>query len=157
MPVRLLMAGLLLVSLLVACGAEPTTQTSSTAAVPAAVTPSAIDAITGDGELLVRVTYRERIALLPGTTVVVELQDVSKADAPAVILASETLVTTDQQVPIPFKLRYTADDILPDHTYVVMARIVEQGKLLFITTESMPVLTNGAPMASIEVTLTKIQ
>lgn len=89
------------------------------------------------------VTYKERVALSPQSELLVQLADVSKADAPAEILGEFKLTTTNQQVPIPFSIAYNPMDIRPGNTYVIQARIVDRnGKLIFITTQSYPVITN---------------
>ena len=62
------------------------------------------------------ITYRERIALTPDMTVVVELRDVSLADAAAPLIASQT-IRGPGQVPIRFRLPYDRDDISPRNTY----------------------------------------
>src|SRR3546814_14991803 len=49
-------------------------------------------------------TYRERIALPPGSVAEVTLQDVSRADAPSTILARHTIPLVGRQVPVPFHL-----------------------------------------------------
>ena len=49
------------------------------------------------------VTYRERIALTPGASLVVELRDVSLADAAAPLIARQTIANPGQ-VPINFKV-----------------------------------------------------
>ena len=51
------------------------------------------------------VTYRERLALTPGATLVVELRDVSYADAAAPLIARQT-ITGPGQVPITFEVGY---------------------------------------------------
>ncbi len=48
------------------------------------------------------VTYLQRIALLPDAVIDVQLQDVSKADVAANVIASQTNTTTGENVPIPF-------------------------------------------------------
>src|SRR3546814_3847762 len=50
-------------------------------------------------------TYRERIALPPGSVAEVTLQDVSRADAPSTILARQTIPLEGRQVPVPFGLK----------------------------------------------------
>lgn len=90
------------------------------------------------------VFYRERIALPPGATVTVQLVDMSIADAPATVLAKETITPTTQ-VPIPFTLSYDPKLILKTHTYAVQARIEVEGKLRFISTTANGVITNGRP------------
>jgi len=91
------------------------------------------------------VTYRERMALSPTAVVQVTLQDISRQDAPATLLAREIIVTAGRQVPIPFTLAYEADTIDSRFTYAVAARITDQGKLLFINDTVHPVITREAP------------
>ncbi|MEY3298628.1 MAG: hypothetical protein RLZZ597_1888 [Cyanobacteriota bacterium] len=91
------------------------------------------------------VTHRSRIALAPNTVIEVQLVDVSRADAPAIILASQTLVTGGRQVPIPFDLVYNPDQIDPRMTYAVQARVTVDGELQFISTRRHGVITQGQP------------
>lgn len=79
------------------------------------------------------VTYRERMALPPDARVTVQLQDVSRADAPAQVLG-ETVIAPPLQVPVPFRLEYDDGAILPGHSYALQARITRGGTLMFINT-----------------------
>ena len=100
------------------------------------------------------VFYLERIALPPGAVLKVQLIDGSIADAPADVIAQETIQVTTQ-VPIPFSLSYDPHRIIPSHTYAVQARIEVDGKLRFINTSSNPVVTNGKP-ASVDVRVSPV-
>jgi putative lipoprotein len=100
------------------------------------------------------VFYLERIALPPGAVLKVQLADVSRADAPAEVIAADSIIVT-HQVPIPFSLSYDANRIVPSHTYAVQARIEVDGKLRFINTSSNPVVTNGKP-ASVDVRVSPV-
>lgn len=91
------------------------------------------------------VAYRERIALPPTAVVTVRLVDVSRADAPSVLIAEQVIHTAGRQVPFAFELDYDASRILPSHTYSVQARIEDGGRLLFISDTSYPVITRDAP------------
>ena len=71
------------------------------------------------------VTYRERIALTPGASLVVELRDVSLADAAAQSLLHGRPLPIPGQVPIDFKVEYSSDDIDSRHTYAIQVRIIE--------------------------------
>ncbi|MHC8390506.1 YbaY family lipoprotein [Pseudomonas sp. MDT2-39-1] len=88
------------------------------------------------------VFYLQRIALPPSATLSVSLQDVSLADAPAVVL-DEQKGPVKGQVPLPFHLRYDPAQIKPGHRYSVSARIEVDGKLMFITTEHHAVQLDG--------------
>jgi putative lipoprotein len=48
-------------------------------------------------------------------------------------------------VPIPFELSYDAARIDPRFAYQIEARINHGDELLFISTESFPVITRGNP------------
>lgn len=90
------------------------------------------------------VTSSDGFALAPGSQVEVTLADVSRADAPAVVLAQETLPIPGPYQ-LPFSLPYSPEDILPNHTYVVSARVTDKaGQLRYLNLQSFPVLTRGA-------------
>jgi putative lipoprotein len=91
------------------------------------------------------VTYRERMALPPGALVHVVLEDVSLADAPATVIAEETIQSAGQ-VPIPFTLQLDPAAIDPHHRYAVRARITDAAdRLYWMSTALYPVLTHGHP------------
>ncbi|UYZ59451.1 YbaY family lipoprotein [Hymenobacter latericus] len=97
------------------------------------------DSVTGT------VAYRERIALPPNAVLRVQLQDVSRQDAPAVEVASATVESRGRQVPLPFVLRYDTARIDPTNTYAVQARIEVDGRLMFTNDSAYPVITRGNP------------
>lgn len=91
------------------------------------------------------ITYRERIALTPDMTVVVQLRDVSLADAAAPLIASQT-IRNPGQVPISFRLPYDPDDIVSRNTYGISVRIEEPGgRLIFTNDTAHDVVTGGNP------------
>lgn len=98
---------------------------------PAAKTPL-------DGEVF----YLQRIALPPNAILSVSLQDVSLADAPAVVL-DEQKGPVKGQVPLPFHLSFDPAQVKPGHRYSVSARIEVDGKLMFISTEHHAVQLDG--------------
>jgi len=91
-----------------------------------------------DGEVF----YLQRSALPPTATLSVSLQDVSLADAPAIVL-DEQKGQVKGQVPLPFHLSYDPAQVKPGHRYSVSARIEVDGKLMFITTENHAVQLDG--------------
>ena len=91
------------------------------------------------------VTYRERLALTPGATLVVELRDVSYADSPAPLIARQT-ISDPGQVPIKFEVEYNREDISPRSRYAISAKIVESDdRLAFTNDTSYEVITHGNP------------
>ncbi|SRR6266498_1162179 len=91
------------------------------------------------------VTYRARMALPPDATVKLRLEDVSRQDAPAKLITEVTIQSAGKQVPIPFQLTYDPVQIDKTHRYVVRARILARGEVLFSSTAAYPVITNGSP------------
>ncbi|MBN6775598.1 YbaY family lipoprotein [Pseudomonas granadensis] len=91
-----------------------------------------------DGEVF----YLQRIALPPSATLSVSLQDVSLADAPAVVLDQQK-APVKGQVPLPFHLSYDPAQVKPGHRYSISARIEVNGELMFITTENHAVQLDG--------------
>jgi len=106
-----------------------------------------------DGRLTGAVLYRERIALPPDATVTVQLQDVSRADAAADVLAEQTIAAAGKQVPIPFELRYFTARIEPTHRYAVRAEIRDGAKTLLFTTTTQHSVTldRGSPPMPVDV------
>jgi copper homeostasis protein (lipoprotein) len=86
--------------------------------------------------------YRERIALTPDAVFEAMLEDVSKADAPAVVVGS-IRIDKPGQVPIRFEIPFDPARIDQSHSYSVRARIVVGQRLLFTTDQAYPVLTRG--------------
>lgn len=91
------------------------------------------------------VTYRQRVALPPGATFEVRVEDISRADVPAANLADWSGETKGRQVPIPFELKYDPSLIVASHRYNIRATISSDGEILFTTTSATPVITQGAP------------
>jgi len=95
------------------------------------------------GTLRGTVTYRERVALSNRAVLELTLEDVSRQDVAAPVIATKTLPDPGQ-VPIRFELAYPSNDIDPRLAYALRARITDGGRLLFTTDTVVPVLTRGA-------------
>jgi uncharacterized lipoprotein YbaY len=120
-------------------------------------TTSATGVYQPSGVLTGTVTYRQRMALPPGSVVEVQLQDVSKADAVAEVIASQTITTTGENVPIPFTLTYDPAQIDPRYTYALSVHVTVDGQLRWRNAERYVVLTRGAPMTGAEVVVQPAQ
>jgi putative lipoprotein len=80
------------------------------------------------------VTYRERMMLPPGVEVEVQLQDISKADAGATVLAT-VLITPQGGPPYNFAIEYDPSTIDPRMRYALRATISMGERLLFTSTD----------------------
>ncbi len=99
--------------------------------------------------------YLQRIALPPTAVLTVQLVDISRQDAPATVIATQTIPTSGQAPPYAFALVYDTTAISPNLTYAVQARIEDGGQLLFRTAQAYLVITQGRPTV-IDVTLTQV-
>ncbi len=110
------------------------------------------DMTTGTTVVNVTAAYRERIMLPPGHVLTVRIEDVSRADAPAKVLA-ETSEPLNSGPPYRVTLAFPTSQIDPRHTYAARAEIRDAaGALVFVTDTRHAILTNGAP-ASAEIVL----
>ena len=112
--------------------------------------PAATGTVTGT------VTKLDRMALPAGAVVTIRLQDVSRADAPAIVLAEQVITTSGEQMPLPFTLNYDPAAIDERFTYQVHVRVELDGQLLYITKTSHPVITRGAPSEGVEVLVERV-
>lgn len=108
----------------------------------------AMDGVTGVA------SYRERIAMPPGVEFEAVLEDVSRADAPAVVIGL-TRIPDAGNPPYRFSIEFDPARIDPTRSYAVRASLRHEGALLFTTDTSHPVLTRGAP-SEVEITLIRV-
>jgi putative lipoprotein len=98
------------------------------------------------------VTYLEKIALPQDAVITVQIEDVSKADAPAEVIGKQVIQANGAQVPFAFDVRYDPGQIQDTHSYSLRVRIEDgSGNLLFTNDTSVPVITRGNPTQDIEV------
>jgi uncharacterized lipoprotein YbaY/uncharacterized lipoprotein NlpE involved in copper resistance len=83
--------------------------------------------------------YRERIMLPPDAVFEAQLQDISRADAPAKVLGRARLDPAGQP-PFRFEIAYDDATLEPGGRYAVRATVKHQGRLLFTTDRIYKVL-----------------
>jgi len=96
------------------------------------------------GTIIGTVSYQQRIALPPEARLVITLENASRADAPAEVIADKVIETAGQPVPIPFTLTYNPADIQTRDRYAVRAQIFYGEELRWTSDTSYPVITQGA-------------
>ena len=112
------------------------------------------------GQITGTVTYRERMALPPESSVTVTLVEI---DEDGYVIVAEEIIWPKGQVPIPFVLEYERDVIDPERDYAVRATITDKdGEVMWSLAEPLPIkdfddakdmelwLTNEAPEESPE-------
>lgn len=80
--------------------------------------------------------YRQRIALPADAVLVVKIEDVSLADAPAAPIAENRIETRGRQVPLAFSVQYDPARIEQGRRYAVRAQIFGGGGELMWTTDT---------------------
>jgi putative lipoprotein len=93
------------------------------------------DAVADYATLSGSVVLREPVVLPADTLLTVTLEDVSLADAPAVILGQTQFEVRDRLTPIPFSLVYPVPAVRPGSVYAARARLTLGDRLLFTTTQ----------------------
>lgn len=108
-------------------------------------------------------TKKDRMALVPGTRARVFLVDAARADAPAIEIASTSLVTRGNQVPLHFRIDYPPERVTPrPMTYRLQARLEfpggagRRGSLTHITDTAVFVLADGAAQPPVELELVPV-
>ena len=96
-------------------------------------------------------------AIPPGASVQVELRDVSRSDAGAMLLGKCDVRDGGGKNDAAFEIGYDDKKIAKDNAYAVSCRIVAKGKLLFINDAHVPVITRGAPAKDVELQVSKIK
>lgn len=90
------------------------------------------------------VVFRERIGLTPESNLEIELLDVSLADTPANVIATEN-VENPGQSPIAFTLEYDPGLIDEKRSYSIGARVTDRGHLILISDTINSALTQNSP------------
>jgi putative lipoprotein len=97
------------------------------------------------------VNKRDRSALPPDALVEVSLLETTQQEA-APILNQQVIPLNGQQLPVEFNLSYDMAAIDPAGLYSVQARVLQaDGKLLYISQEDFPVITQDHAVAGVEV------
>ncbi len=91
------------------------------------------------GTLQGTASYRERMMLPPDAVFEAQLQDISRADAPATVLGRARLDPAGQP-PFRFEIAYDDTAVKPGSRYAVRATVTHRGQLLFTTDRIYPVL-----------------
>jgi putative lipoprotein len=89
------------------------------------------------------VVYQAQTALPSSAVLTLRLLDVTRADAPAVVLA-ERSISNPGNPPIPFRLSYPIGGIQPGRRYEIEARIEVAGRLTFYSIEKHEVTPQNA-------------
>jgi putative lipoprotein len=100
------------------------------------------------------VTYRERIALPAGSNVIVVLEDQSRMDVPATEITRYTH-TVDGGPPYRFRLVIDPSVVDDRMTYGLRARIENEGRLMFTSTEKIDPFAQPAGQP-IEIMVSKV-
>lgn len=112
------------------------------------------EAATASSRVTGTVTYRVRRALPPDARVDLRIEDVSRADAPATLVAERRILSAGRQVPLPFEVPFETAAIDPRGSYTLRAVISDsRGRVLFRTTRAYPVITRDAPSSGMELML----
>lgn len=100
------------------------------------------------------VWYRERMMLPKGSEIIVSLEDVSKMDVAAELIA-RTRIPVEGGPPYAFELNYDPAKLDQRGRYALRARIENEGRLLFINTEHVAAF-DRQPGEPVEIMVTHV-
>ena len=92
----------------------------------------------------------------PSAAVQVELRDVSKADANAMLLGRDEQ-HGGGKTEMAYEISYDDSKVAANHTYAVSCRIIARGKLLYINNTQVAVITRGAPVKDVDIPVAKVK
>jgi putative lipoprotein len=101
------------------------------------------------------ISLPQRMALPPNAVISVELADISLADAPAFVLASQQMIAGERQSPFAFALNVDIGSLVDNASYSVSARVTVDGELQWISDTVTPVISNDLYEA--DVILTQVE
>jgi putative lipoprotein len=104
-------------------------------------------AVPGSGGLKTisgNIWYRERMMLPPGAEIDVILEDVSRMDVAATVIAQTSLKPEGTSPPYAYSLQYDPAKIQPNMRYGMRVRIEANGQLMFINTEHIPAFAHDS-------------
>jgi uncharacterized lipoprotein YbaY len=101
---------------------------------PPVTADEAVAAPAGAPSIQGTATYRERMALPPEAVLEATLEDVSRADAPAAVIA-RTRLSSPGNPPFRFEIAYEPSVIQANHSYVVRVRFLIGERLLRVIQE----------------------
>ena len=88
-----------------------------------------------------QISYHKHFALTNKAVVTIQLVDISKQDVKAKVFA-EKVITNPGQLPLNFNVQYNPNEILSGSTYSLNVKVEDNGRLLFITDKTYPVINN---------------
>ncbi len=94
------------------------------------------------------VAYREKILLPNNASITVKLFDASAAETSAAPIAETTFSSNNRQVPIPFELGYSRNQIDLNRRYTLRAEISLDGKVAWATETNVAVLSQNSAAAA---------
>jgi putative lipoprotein len=106
-----------------------------------------------DGTVTGTVAWREPLALPPGATLVVRLEELARPGASPVLIAEQTVETRGREPPIAFELRYKGEALKPEREYFVSAEVLVLERPLLAGESPRAVLTRGRGSKGIEIIL----
>lgn len=107
------------------------------------------------GEVAGEVRLPKGEAVPAGAVVLVEVRDVSTADAKAMLMGRREYRDAAGKSVVPFGVSFEDKKFNSANAYAVSCRVTQKGKLLFINDEHVAVLTHGGKTKDVVVPVKK--
>ena len=125
-----------------------------------ATASSSSDGMAGMATVTGTVYYLQRSALPADAMIEVSIHNKQIADAPPemTLLGQTAFLADGKQVPLPYTVVYSTADVMEGALYSIGATIRDgSGKLLFVSTTMIPVITMGNPTENVEILVSPVK
>jgi putative lipoprotein len=111
----------------------------------------------GEATVSGNIVSQESATLPEGANIQVQIQDTSRADAPATVIGEQTIDGGGKSFPIPYEVTYDPSTIDERFTYSMSVRIEDaNGSLIFISDTHTPVITGGNPTEDVDINVVPV-
>jgi putative lipoprotein len=98
------------------------------------------------------IAHTHPMTLPVGYVVTIQIEDTTKADAPAKKIAEQVIKSQGVELPMPFEVIYDPGKINANHTYSMRVKVEDNaGKMLYANNTSVLVITHGNPTQNVVV------
>ncbi len=102
-------------------------------------------------------SLRERVALPGNAVVTVQIAEVAAAGRTGALIAEQRFTTNNAQPPFRYTVTYDPARIDPNRLYTVQANISVGGQIRYSTNQVYRVITGGAPVSDVNITLVGVR
>lgn len=110
----------------------------------------------GTGAVAGTIAYVQRVSLPANAIVTMQIADITAAGRAGVVIAEQKFSTNGAQVPFRYSVAFDPARINQNSIYTVQGNITVDGKVVFSTSSTYRVITQGSPVNSVNVMMSQV-